>query len=429
MSEEKNTTKRKSRLSRRTFVIVILSVCAVALVTEIVLLIHAFSKKKAGEVSAKQTEEKNYDGYIWLLVEETDSRLGTCKYEYDDFGRCIRVEFNGFYYADPERPFCEITDVKYYYEDGEPMTVVTCPDPQFWNLRCVKGYYNSSGVLTYYARYNRTYSEETGEYTGELTLIDEAAFDEYGRVILDRFYRDGTVYNEMIYEYDQYGHTILEKEVWNNGKQIDRVMYRGTCDSLGRVIEILDRNDEVCKRIEYTDEGYAESYFHNREDEPYGVTWYNADGEKIREENKGEVVFLREDTGNGYRTIEKESNDIWTKEYDQRGLLIARDLACYDESGAQEIINSNRMTYDEDGRLIQEERILKDGTKQLIQVKYSFDSYGNLIAEEWSGADEQGDKTYRYVPVKLSDEQLSECAKFCQEKGIFNRLTERVIYR
>ena len=59
MNEGKNTTKRKIRLSRRTFIVVILSVCAVALVTEIALLIHSFAKKKS---ASKVSEEQNYDG-------------------------------------------------------------------------------------------------------------------------------------------------------------------------------------------------------------------------------------------------------------------------------------------------------------------------------------------------------------------------------
>ena len=428
MNEGKNTTKRKIRLSRRTFIVVILSVCAVALVTEIALLIHSFAKKKS---ASKVSEEQNYDGYIWLLVEETDSRLGTCKYDYDDLGRCIRVEYNGFFYADRSRPFCEITTVEYVYQDGEPVTILTYPDPQFFESRRRKTYFNSSGTAIYDARYQRLYVEETDEYSDELRVMDERSYDENGYETLDRSFYEGAVFSEIVSEYDRYGHTILRRIVWNNGENVDFVRFRGTCDSLGRVYEIRDKNGELCTRIEYNDDGgYKEAYYHNREVEPYREVWYNAGGEAVREESNGEVVFRREATKQGgYRTIEKESHGALTEEFDQRGLLIAHDFVYYVESGAQEGMNSYRMTYDDAGRLIREECSLSDGTKHLILVKYSFDSYGNVIAEKWSGTDEHGNKTYRYIPVKLTDEQLAERAKFCQDKGIYTRLTERVIYR
>ena len=71
MSEEKNKTKGKLRLSRRTFVIVILSVCAVALITEAVLLIHSLTKKKPVKETAAPVPEVPY-GYmlVWKKTRE-----------------------------------------------------------------------------------------------------------------------------------------------------------------------------------------------------------------------------------------------------------------------------------------------------------------------------------------------------------------------
>lgn len=425
MSEGKNTTRRKLRLSRRTFIVVILSVCAAALVTEIVLLIHSFTKKKS---SSKASEGENYDGYIWLLVEETDSEYGTCKYSYDDLGRCIRVEYNGFLNQNPSLTFCEIADIEYIYRDGESLTVISSPNKKYFLNQRNKEYYNSSGIMKYDECYEQVFSEETNEYLEEYRMTNEHFYDGDGRVIHKLSYDGrGEVFNEIVYEYDRYGHTISMMVIWKKGERVNATELSGKCDSEGRVIEIRNSDDEIWERIEYFEEGWKESLYHNGESNPYREVWYNAKGEMIRSLS-GIEEFLREETEAGYRTIKKMGTiATTTEEYDKRGLLIARDYE-YLDSDRQPAMTSKRMTYDEDGRLIREERTSADGILEIIQAKYIFDSYGNLTAEIWSGTDMNKKKTYRYVPIKLPEEQLKERAKFYYGTGIYDRLTARGLY-
>ena len=70
MKEEKNTAGRRRSLSRRTFVIIILSVCAIALAAEVALLVHSFASKKADKKKSKETKEFSAE------AEKTEKKQG-----------------------------------------------------------------------------------------------------------------------------------------------------------------------------------------------------------------------------------------------------------------------------------------------------------------------------------------------------------------
>lgn len=117
MKEEKNTAGRGRSLSRRTFVIIILSVCAIALAAEVALLVHSFTKKETGKKDAPEKPptptieipegfqaewkllkifEYSGDGKGYVLASET-------RYEYDETGALVRTRgLSGGYLYDTE---------------------------------------------------------------------------------------------------------------------------------------------------------------------------------------------------------------------------------------------------------------------------------------------------------------------------------------
>ena len=99
--------KRKVRIGRKQFILLIVSVCLVALIAEAVLLVHSFSKKKKPDVDTTQLEEpKTYVKQTVRRVSKASHLINGEEYRtidlaYDEYGRVIRAEYkeNGSIYS------------------------------------------------------------------------------------------------------------------------------------------------------------------------------------------------------------------------------------------------------------------------------------------------------------------------------------------
>lgn len=101
MNSTEKKPKRFPKVSKKTFIFLILAVCGVALIAEAILLIHAFSKngkddsEKAGKNTpdAKVEEKKT----TWMIARYTEFRDGVKHKEetfsYDEEGRLVRLEY------------------------------------------------------------------------------------------------------------------------------------------------------------------------------------------------------------------------------------------------------------------------------------------------------------------------------------------------
>lgn len=196
MSEEKNKTKGKLRLSRRTFVIVILSVCAVALITEAVLLIHSFTKKKPVKETAAPVPEVPY-GYmlVWkktelkeysILEDGTEIVIYETKNEYNEQGKLIteRIHTPGRLYL-----------ISYQDEPGgvykkEDRGAADSIDSEITNPYSSVCYTSKSGIQLYpglsFAQFTAEYDDQG--YWKEIRetspgqRLSRLTYDEQGRI-------------------------------------------------------------------------------------------------------------------------------------------------------------------------------------------------------------------------------------------------------
>lgn len=89
-------------MKRKHFIWMFLAVCGIALIAEVVLLVHTFTKKKSPEKKTETEEEKENpapaeeEEFVWLLTRRIKTDHGEqCENDsigYDEYGRMIRYE-------------------------------------------------------------------------------------------------------------------------------------------------------------------------------------------------------------------------------------------------------------------------------------------------------------------------------------------------
>lgn len=371
--------KRRFKLSRRTFIIIIFCLCAVVVTAEAILLAHTFQKrksgagKKAGEAAAEDSP-KAY--FVWKPVKiETygvyeSSGIGSepayyldymLAYEYDDHARVLFSVF-----TEDDKTLCE----SYWYEPTGVIKVQSdrrIERTSFDNLpEGAKVSYRTKYGLSYWNYFRNpqvTYNQD-GCW---LEISDEwrnarFSYDENGRLMKERleFIPEEEVY-EDIYEYDE------DDDCFDMNRTITRSIE-------GRIIEIIYESYRVengKKMKETTRYGEINSAPGACDSETVfeyvtGGTWETRKkyyyGEVVREERLWHHPFEESiDT-----MIQREYPDcIFQTRVDAKGN--PSELIAINGDGAEKVIEE----YDKAGR------VLRDFVGSDI-IEYKYDSNGNL---------------------------------------------------
>lgn len=228
---------KKHRLGRKQFILLIVSVCLVALLAEAVLLIHTFLKKKKPAAKEMQPEEpKTYvkqtvrrvSKATWLINER---EAGTVEFAYDEYGRVSRAEYkeNGSNYSKA---------MSYTYFQGDCSIVVYYLDGFVTGEYFVwKSFMENERIWAKIIDYDadgsgRLVKMKTSFLYGE----DFFTFDPKGRPIQYGVYEDGVPMTRKQLRYDDSGK--LEQIIYGNGDTAD-IVY----DAMGRAM-VTERNSD-----------------------------------------------------------------------------------------------------------------------------------------------------------------------------------------
>ena len=418
-----------SNNKKQKLLIAILGACALLLIVWVILIVIVFRGPKKGNGNkdgekGKSGQEDTDEGVIWLLVLKKHGNQETT-YTYDSMGRPIHLEYEN---NDEWKNYC---DIEYCYEDGIPVTKLTITEMYYGHENRNEYTYSSSGTI-------RTHVDRWDADLG--IYANREVYDENERVIDEFSYDEGKLSKEIQTVYDEKGYVITREE-HNISRGGWRKLEWGDLDSLGRVtkeytyISGLDglsglANYRVKREIEYAEDGsrveknYQTRYVRTGEDIEDGFyQTYLAYEVRIGADDRvlegwsydtqptGECtisdhqIYEYSETGDRLWTTVISERSVWIREFDSKGNLIHSKTTYSDGR----IANEQQDFYDEHGNLTKS-RVSDDGVEFWEHLyKYTYDAYGNLLSVEY----ENGTKDiYEYDKIRLSEEQISENAKF-----------------
>ena len=384
-------------MTRRKWIILIASVCAVALIAEAVLVIHMLSKKKEStkQTTTKQNQMNNTglghfrsveapEGYhvVWRVTKSyeylNDENPSYTVYEYDEFGRETKeTEYN-------ESGDEVISTLYFEYNQNGSRMIIWVPDKDGkpYDLRIE----DLTGETTYggvdytletetddegYYKEIRVY-RESWENPGEKQLYKKVTlkYEDGRRTIARKCFtmnsESGTMKRDSIkyYELDEKGRVVkvVNPDYWGFEETI--VYQRDENGTVRTKTEILRKDAET---IAYDECGNLVSAKTTEEDgRSYLYMFYHPEANLPPLFDYPEMTVYEEASVNGARETDGR---VETGQYDQ-------PVIKYDETGAPSL----EYEYDENGTwkgILYYDR----GEKRKV-MDITLDEYGNVIKSE-----------------------------------------------
>lgn len=332
-------------MGRKKAIILVLSICVLALIVWGALIIFVFGDRDGD--GAGDTEDKGpKDTVVWCLsemylVSSSGEKTLLRKYEYDQKGRCVSEKAGA---EDSTKTMEYVYDEKNLF-----LTKITCDDLNRYEI----SYDNKGRVRREVIMSLKEDSVRTVEY------------DEYENRTY-RCVRNGEKNEEerWLYTYDEYGHVIKEIYQDNGGKQ--EVIQWSDCDDTGRVLRTYEKNkrgnpDDILLSVVYnTDGSRAETKYPGKE--LSGDTVYNADG-KMTEE-------ITRTTNGSEEVIEVR----YTYKYDEKGRLI-KSICVNDYTKRQTEMEYTYMTEGNQYIVWEHDVIIDLETDQIIEFDQKYSAY------------------------------------------------------
>ena len=194
---------KKHRLGRKQFILLIVSVCLVALLAEAVLLVHTFLKKKKNN-NEDTLEPKNYVKQTvrrvtkaTMLINEKES--GTVEFAYDEYGRIARAELR-----DPGE-IVVVYDYSYFQGDCRMMVMHygDMKDRAFFSCDKFPIYMKWLKIVDYAIDESSRVTKMELDYYGNNNAV--CKFDSKGRPVQFCLYSEDSPAVEEEYRYDDSG--------------------------------------------------------------------------------------------------------------------------------------------------------------------------------------------------------------------------------
>ena len=393
--------KRKFRIGRKQFIIVIVSVCLVALIAEAVLLIHTFVKKKDKERELKTPRK----GTVWRVKEarlQSDDYTVVYSFEYDEKGREIG---RSAHYEENDGTTRDTTtrEIRYFaggcglwwyaLDYGVTTSVFFTEDPLIVTQAEVISRHevDEQGRLTFLAtndgRVDKRWTfDEEGRPTrvsasnGEVTRY---SYDTEGRLV--QIKRELVIYESESGADADPGQNVGDPYYSADANSYTLITY----DNDTRIVRVTDRNGVYTKEEEYVGGRLIRSVSFDDKGEPQRTQriYYP----------KGNFIFTGTECWGGYFFTRSDDRDLWSIS------LIDYDNVKFTKDGQLEaVLNggdeiSEKYCYDKNGLLY--ERLFYDLDEKYT---YEYDDYGNLI--HFSAKRDSKDYTFTWVEIDLKTE-------------------------
>lgn len=405
---------------------VVLILCFVALVAWAALIVTMFSgmwNKSAPSgthptVTLEAKQETSLTPVpdtiqVWLLEKEyctysndTEKKL-VCQFRYDENGRCVSCSRDG-----------QNAESLFRYDAENYLVTVIRPDYEVYTGEVRKGetLYRSDGQSLKQTEYRKTPS-------GEYVPCHEIVWNETGLILQNLYYDEsGSVSSGSVFWYDVNSYVIKE-EYMDPEQHTWAVLQYADLDSEGRVTRIYSHENAV-------------------ESEAFGISMeivYHADG--TREETR------YNENGEQFRKLDSDGRETYAKWYDSDSNVKKYQITEYyeTEEGAvseqkfyslDTYVSTFIQKYNREGELVLQKRIEADGKEtvllersydkdgrlvymrqNIVEIKYIYDEYGNLIKESIFGPISSGtgisvvSREYEYkqitIPRSVAEENAS----------------------
>ena len=382
---KKGGSKPLLNISKKKFIIIVCSVCALAVIAEVILLVSVFGKRDKTPAKEKKITPGE-SGQVYRLVAKVE--LGTdfgelYEYAYDSRGNRIQevsyyaVRKDGiedYFNGSLRGRVYSYTTFSYDSEDRMTESKKSCENKVY-----IDSYtYDGEGLLS-------GFRNEMQDGKGETTSLSETSLDGEGRLLTEN-HSDGT---GLRYTYDENGGLITEIE-YHPGYEVVLNNYTLTYGKNGRL-------EKRAKLDEKGDQWWWEDY-----DERGNVVsaqikdWRSTNGTDSRtaityDQNGNMLTYERHDYVADYYGSCNYGNVFEKYDYDEAGRLVKSDID-YDVPTEGRMMfqntSSTRITeyeYDEEtGRLIRTKYRFRnmDVAERYEEKEYKYDQNGNLT-EIW----------------------------------------------
>lgn len=247
---------------------------------------------------------------------------------------------------------------------------------------------------------------EERAYDGQDKLLSRTTYeyDEEGRPVREMTYSQEDLVRELRNTYDEEGHILTQEEIGPEGQTVRRE--ESVYDEWGnrtyyKVTEEKGKVTEFSNEYTYDEQGHMLTcaYYYNGTKNGTEVYTYDAQGRLIRMED-GDHLFEYEYEDDLLAQIYEKDGLGWytTFSYDEEGRLVLQErLFALDRS----LVEALQYTYDADGRLIREETLDEEGASK-GSIGYDHDENGNQIRK--TVYDETGSivsyETKEYEPIQ-----------------------------
>lgn len=404
------------RMNRKKAKILIIGICAVALVTWIILMVTIFRDPEEKKPEKEPTpmilpEVPEGSVLVWVWTETREMREGEPgettkeKLKYDEYGRCIEIEY---YYSVPsvdiqtkfeyiEGDHRTVMIERTYGSDGKRGGVYTHEyDAEGHEVRLKEEFSDASSQTTA-RRYDENgilRSLDVTRYSPDGGIYDNSSsrttYDICGHVSGRMDSTDGANWDTIgVGEYDEQGRIVLYEERDSDGDITLRESYEYQPDG-GFTYQKSDHNGlKVCR---FNAEGYILSFEQNPPEgskSEYKGNFF----EYFVDEDRITVKVTRASTKGGALSLYYW--DVYTP--DQRRL----EYGAVMDDGSNQILRTYE--YDAAGRLVK----YVYGDNDMV-TEYEYDAYGNLVKESVSYSDDSYSDvvtTYEYTPMVITKEQ------------------------
>lgn len=358
---------------------------------------------------------------LYVLTERQDD-LGTVTYDYDAYGRCIRIASK----LDTDK----LITIDYAYENGEPVTTVSM-ETEFARRQEIRKY-NLNGdilqqdIITYRSVVSRDGMNLPG---GETVSHTRYQSEDGGRTMVQtEFDQIGNPLRITVTKKDSHGNPIA-KGRWDSLSGTEYTGPEGLtfgrsnpCDSQGRVTEIYsplssDSNEVFLNvKVTYLDDGSrtqstydiygheTDRYLYNSNDQMTGYFYFAGDGSVSVHMSRSPI-----NEAGGYLET--------TTYFSAPGVIRSEKTIAYNRGGRilyERYTDESRSEYRTVTYLYDEaDRLLKVEDTQSSQPKqYQYDENGNLISKT------ERNTTYSYEKILLPEASAAERTKFYFDKEL-----------
>ena len=365
-------------------------------------------------------------------LRERKNDLGTVTFDYDEYGRCIRIT--------SKQDSVMLTTINYTYENGEPITTVT--REREFDRRQDVWKYNSEGILlqqdiiTYKAVTERNGMNLPG---GETVQRIRFQYEDNGHTVIRTEYgKTGNPLLISVSKADPYGHLITSGR-WDSFSEKeytgpDSLEYNKSnpCDAEGRVTEIYSPVSSGSDKtflnvtVTYLDDGSRSECEYDATGHEISKTVYDGNN-KVKER----FDYAADNTVAAYmKESEARADGSYTKTFSTHTASGSVASKVISEYTADDRLLSERFTneegseyrvityhYDEAGHLLKIE-----DTQGLQSEIFEYDDNGNLIYKT------RKNTSFTYEQYKLSPEAAAEKEKFYFNEELIEMEKQPTLY-